>query len=226
MKKVSIIIPKYNPEKGIFDKVKEYLTNNAKDYEIIEIWGLNGLANAYNEGIKKSKGELIITLHQDCIPIEKDSLKRLIDPFKNPKVVMTYSKIIDYDSKKEYAPFIPDGKFNAFRKTALEKVGYFDEKTFFTGGEDVDIYFKLKKMGKIVLVNTAIKHEHPFYKGNKTIEKRRQNGSINGTLFRIYGFRFPLWYKSLIGVFIYPKTYGKAFLKSFINKKQDYRRKK
>lgn len=222
---VSIIIPVYKPKEEIFGKVKKYLKENARGVEIIQVDGEGGLAKTYNKGIKKAKGEIVITLHQDCIPLEKDSVDKLIKPFEHKNVVMTYSKIRDYESKREYIPFIPDGKFNAFRKSALKKIGFFDEKTFFTGGEDVDIYFKLKKLGKIVLVNTKIMHEHPKYLGNKTIEKRKQNGSINGTLFRKYGFRFPLGFKSLAYSFIHPFTYGKEFCKAFFSGKQKYRRK-
>lgn len=228
MKKIrySIIIPEYKPNKIILDKIKGYLQKNINnEFEILEIEGSNGLAATYNQGIKKSKGEILITLHQDCIPLEEDSLKKIVEPFKNKKIVMTYSKIVDYDSKKTYIPFIPDGKFNAFRKSALEKVKMFDERTFFTGGEDIDIYFKLKKIGKIILVNTKIFHDHPNYKGNKTLEKKKQNGSINGVLVRKYGIEFPLWWKSIIYAMINPLSYGKEFLKAFISGKQKYRRK-
>jgi hypothetical protein len=50
---VSIIIPEYNPNKKLLDNLKKYLKKNAKHTQIIEIQGANGLANAYNNGIKK-----------------------------------------------------------------------------------------------------------------------------------------------------------------------------
>ena len=223
--KTTIIIPTYKPKKEIFDKLKKYLKENAKGIEIIEVEGSRGLANTYNKGIKKSKGEIVITLHQDCIPLKKDSIQKLIKPFENGKVLMAYSWIMEEDKKEKYYPFAPDGKFTAFRKESLEKVGFFNEKTFFTGGEDVDIWLKLKKIGKIVKVKTGLLHIHPNYKGNKTIEKRKQNGSINGALFRVWGTKNPKWLKALIICVFDPLHYGKEFWKAFSSGKQNYRRK-
>lgn len=186
--------------------------------------GKFGLANAYNQGIKKARGDIIVTIHSDCLPLEKEAITKLINPFKKPEVVLTYAWVVEEDVKKEYYPNPPDGKLNAFRKDALLKVGLFDEKTFFTGGEDVDIWLKLKKIGKILKVNTGVLHSHPNYRGNKTIEKRKQNGSINGCLFKIYGIKNPKWLKAIVMCIIYPKTYGRYFIKAFMTKKQDYRR--
>jgi len=222
--RVSIIIPKYKTNKEIFAKLKKYLHENIKDIEIIEIEGLNGLANAYNLGIKKAKGDIIITIHQDCIPLENHSIQKLIKPFENKKVVMAYSWILDDETKKQYFPLPPDGKFVAYRKKALEKCGLFDEKTFFTGGEDVDIWLKLKKTGKITKVNTGIRHIHQGYLGNKTLEKIKQNGSINGALFRVWGIKNPKWFKALVMCLRYPTSYGKYFVKAFYYRKQEYRR--
>ncbi len=186
---------------------------------------MNGLAKAYNDGIKKAKGEIVITIHQDCIPLEKDSIQKLIAPFEDSDVVLTYSWVMEEDIKQKYYPFVADGKFTAYRKSALEEIGYFDENTFFTGGEDVDIWLKLGKIGKIVKVNTGITHIHQGYLGNKTLEKRKQNGNINGALFRIWGIRNPKWLKAIVMSLRYPTTYGKYFIKAFLSGKQEYRRK-
>jgi GT2 family glycosyltransferase len=223
--KISIIIPKYKPKKEIFNKLKKYLKKNARGIEVLEIEGLNGLANAYNEGIKKSQGEIIITIHQDCIPLEKDSIEKLIASFENKNVVAAYSWIMEEDKKEKYYPFAPDGKFTAFRKSALKKVKLFNEKIYFTGGEDVDLWLKLKKIGKVVKANTGLLHIHPNYKGNRTIEKRKQNGSINGALCRKWGIKNPKWFKAIISSIIYPTSYGKEFVISFFIGKQTYRRK-
>jgi len=224
-KDISIIIPKYKPKKEVFDKLKRYLKENTKGMEVIEIEGLRGLANAYNQGIKKSKGDIVITIHQDCIPIGKDAIEKLVKPFEDKEVVLSYSWVMEEDIKKKYYPFAPDGKFTVYRKSALKEVGLFDEKTFVIGGEDVDIYLKLKKKGKIKKVDTGLLHIHPGYKTNKTKEKIKQNGSMNGSLFRVWGFKYSKWFKALVLCLVHPFTYGKEFCKSFIKGKQDYRRK-
>lgn len=48
---------------------------------------------------------------------------------------------------------------------------------------------------------------------------------MNGALLRVWGFKYTKWFKALILCLIYPLSYGKEFLRGFINKKQDYRRK-
>jgi len=68
--------------------------------EVVEIEGINGLANTYNKGITKAKGKIIITLHQDCIPLEKKSIDKLIKPFENKEVVLAYSWVMEEDKKK------------------------------------------------------------------------------------------------------------------------------
>ena len=224
-KRISIIIPAYKPNIILLNRLKKYIKENTnKEFETIILDGVGGLAHTYNRGIKKAKGEIIITIHSDCVPLEKDSLKKLIKPFENPSVVLSYSKILQEDTKESFYPHVPDGKLTAFRKSALEQIKLFDEKTFFTGGEDVDIYLKLKKIGQIVRVDTLVLHTHPNYLGNKTLDKRRQNGEINGALFRIWGIKNPKWFKALTLCLKYPRTYGKYFIKSFFSKNQGYRR--
>ncbi|MBN2546817.1 MAG: glycosyltransferase family 2 protein [Spirochaetes bacterium] len=224
-KNISIVIPSYKPNRKYLNRLLKYLKKSKPEKtEILIIDGKNGLANAYNEGIKKARAEIIVTIHTDCLPMDKNALQKLINPFKDKKVVLTYAWIKEEDRKDRYYPEIPDGKFNAFRKSALKKVGLFDGKTFYTGGEDVDIWLKLKKIGKIVKINTGVLHSHLNYRGNKTLEKRKQNGSINGTLFRIWGVKNPKWLRALIMCLRYPTSYGKEFIKAFIKSKQNYRR--
>lgn len=227
MKKIkySIVIPAYRPNPVLLKRLENYLKQNTDDsFEYYVIEGKNGLASAYNEGIKRAKGEIIITIHSDCVPFEQDALQKLVYPFRDKDVVLTYVWIKEEDRKEKYYPEIPDGKFNAFRKSALEKVGLFDEKVFFTGGEDVDIWLKLKKIGKIIKVNTGVLHTHPNYRGNKTLDKRKQNGQINGCLFRMHGAKNPKWLKALIMCFLHPKTYGKYFVDAYKKGRQEYRR--
>lgn len=54
-------------------------------------------------------------------------------------------------STKERGTITPllDEKGCAYRKSALEEVGYFDEKNYLTAGEDFDLAKKLLEIGKI-----------------------------------------------------------------------------
>jgi hypothetical protein len=226
--KVILICPIYKPNIKLLNNLKNKLNKqDLRELSLQKLFidGTKGLARTYNFGVKKSKGEIIITIHQDCIPKEKDFIKKLVKPFEEESVVITTAKIRDYETKKEYFPFPPDGKAAAYRKEILKKVGFFDDKTFLTGGEDVDIYLRMRRFGKVKNVNTLVEHVHPGYFGNITIEKRKQNGSINGCLFRKWGIKNPFWWKAIIMCFLHPFSYGKEFLLAFFTKKQTYRRK-
>lgn len=223
---VSIIVPVYKPNKKILDDLRKIISKQKTSFsfETLFIDGKNGLANTYNEGIKKSKGKIIVMLHQDCLPKDLYWLEKVIKPFENPGIVISSAYIIDWETNKKYFPFPPDGKSTAYLKQTLAMVGNFDAKTYFTGGEDVDLYLKMMKHGKLAKADTFVTHFHKGYLGNKTVEKRKQNGSINGCLVRIWGIKNPFWWKAIIMSIKYPTTYGKQFIRAFINKKQDYRR--
>jgi len=49
-------------------------------------------SKAFNSGSKIAKGEFLIRLSGDCIPVNKDFLRELLKPFDNPKVGGTYGK--------------------------------------------------------------------------------------------------------------------------------------
>jgi len=180
--------------------VKECL--NERDYKFIKNERCHGLAAAYNRGIKISKGDLIITLHQDVV-LERDSLERLIAPFSNDRVVAASHVVVHpLDIWKKYNFWQKcffsrlvgknfsgiDGKFDAFRKSALEKAGLFDEKHFRTAGEDSDMVCKLERIGKISETQAEIIHLHkidPRFSWKEIIRKQAQYSEAQGTLLRL-----------------------------------------
>ena len=50
-------------------------------------------ARSMNTGIKKSKGDIIVTLSQDCVHEDKFWLEKLIKPLENKEVVATVSDL-------------------------------------------------------------------------------------------------------------------------------------
>ena len=81
------------------DGSKEILTQYSKDYRNIKVFFLNnnfGFSKGNNFGIKKSKGEYIGLLNNDCI-LEKTWLKEIVRPFlKDKNVFAVNSKILLY----------------------------------------------------------------------------------------------------------------------------------
>lgn len=211
MKKLgaSIIVISPNPDENlqrIKDSLKKQVYSGKK--EIIIISQKKGLAENMNDGIKKAKNEIVITLHGDCIPSDDYWLNNLLEPFKDKEVVATVSKVQmpeDFWEKmnsfekalsvKERGVITPllDEKGCAYRASAMKKVGYFEENLFKTAGEDFDIYIKLSKIGRIEYPNATVVHRD-FISLNRRIKKTYRNAEGFGTLVRIYGRAMPGWY--------------------------------
>ena len=211
---VSIVIPIFNPDRIILKKLLQVVKGQKfkGKFEILEIEKNMGFAKQINLGIKKSKYEIVVELPQDCIPADKYWLKNLVEPFKNKKVIASVSKIRLPDSiwknlsifakaanikEKEVITSLLDGKGSAYRKSILKSVGYFDEKNFRTGGEDLDLYMKIRKKGIIAYPKTEILHYHPTTY-MKRLKKTRQYANGGGTIFRIHGLKMRGWHYFLI----------------------------
>lgn len=191
-----------------------------------------GLAKSYNVGIKASKFDIIVTLHADCILTTKNSLSQLIEPFKAEDVAVVcpitslpkdcwdkygfWGKLMFARSvgraRARYSRNLT-GKFDAFRKDVLVRMGLFDEKSFRVAGEDGDLHIKLVSsgIGRIVWSDSRVNHLHCLNRfGLKDLlMKEVQFGEVHGVLRRRYLFhRFGLWHLLLakpllmIGLFI------------------------
>jgi len=185
---------------GSVQTIKEYLDGKQK-YALIQNEKQIGLAAAYNKGIRMAAGDLVVTLHQDIL-LEKDALEKLIEPFADEKVVASTHVVahpMEIWSKynfwqkcffarlagKDFSGI--DGKFDCFRRSALEKVGLFDEKNFRTAGEDGDMVHKLGHIGKIVFTKAKIIHLHKVdsrFSWKDIVCKQAQYSEAQGVLFR------------------------------------------
>lgn len=81
------------------DGSKEILIQYSKDHKNIKVFFLNkncGFSRGNNFGIKKSKGEYVALINNDCIP-ERNWLKEIVQPFLRDKNVFAVnSKILLY----------------------------------------------------------------------------------------------------------------------------------
>src|SRR4030042_4081824 len=190
----------------LISKSDRLLEKSGAEVKIIEHEKTRGLAASYNDGIKSSASDLIVTLHSDII-LEEDSLRKLAAPFfeeNSPNIVATYHSVIHpYEIWKKYnfwqkcffARLVGkkfyglDGKFDCFRKSALERVGLFDEGRFRNAGEDGDIFYKLSKLGKIEKTDADIVHLHSMdshFSYLDIIRKQAQYSESQGILLRIW----------------------------------------
>lgn len=221
---VSIIIPIYKPDRSMLDHIISSIKdqNFSGDIEIIEVEKEWGLAKQLNYGIQLSKYSIVVSVHQDCIPVSNNWLSSLIKPLENPNVVACTSDVKDIETNKLYTPKL-DEKGCAYRKSALEKVGYFNETIFLNSGEDMDLYMKLKKIGIIEYPHSIVEHYHPGYLSAKGY-KKLQNANTNGCLFRVYGLTLPGWWKGCILANIFNWNYFYWYWRGFLLKKQDFKR--
>lgn len=211
---LNILIPLYKPEKKLMRKIDKAIKNQRfrGKIKVTKIDGF-GLAEALNKGIRESKEEIIVSLHQDCIPYSNEWLNELIAPFSNKEVVasvsrvelpMTYwsnfgflGKIMSAKEQGIIKPLL-DEKGCAYRREVLEKIGMFDNKRFRTAGEDYDIYLRIKEMGIIAYPEKAKilhYHKHNF---KSRIRKEFQLSEGSGALVRIYGAKMPNHFLRLI----------------------------
>jgi GT2 family glycosyltransferase len=198
-KKVSIVIPVYKPNEKVLKKVREMIKKQTIKAELIETWNMPE-AKSDNIGIRKSKGDIIITLSQDCIPENKYWLEKLIKPLEDKAIVISVSDLILPEYWWKEYPFLTriltlkelskrrsvmDARACAYRKKDLMKVGLFNEDPKVIG-IDTDLYAKLRKLGKIVYPGCSIYHLHTLT-NKKTIHLIYNYSEANGKIVRIYG---------------------------------------
>ncbi len=152
-------------------KKKRSLLKNSNFYCISH----RGVASVRNYGISKAKGDLILTIDDDC-EAETDWISSFVNFMNENKQVISSGGTVKpstpttfiqkYISFKRllYQPVRDtDGKIitlitaNAcFREGALKKVGGFREKILYAGGEDVDLSMRLREVGVLAYSNKSV----------------------------------------------------------------------
>lgn len=223
--KVSIIIPIFNGVKTIERVISSALNQEYDDeFEIIAVDDFSsdgtadickkypvkliqnrenlGLAKTYNMGISHSKYEVIVTLHQDCVPASRDWLKKLVEPLKEKDVVASSGvyqlpeEVWEKYNFWEKAVSVGHlrllhggkGKSDAYKKEVIEKIGLFDGNTYRTAGEDIAMFLELWKRGRIVDSDSKVYHFHHL--GQQSIplilKKELQLGESEGVLRGVF----------------------------------------
>lgn len=201
--KVSIIIPAWNEEKGIAGTIKSaieldyprkkleiiVIDDGSKDntYAIAKSFKnknvkvfknkINmGKGASMNFGIKKAKGEIIVTMDADNIIVKGDILKKMVYNFNdsnvmciapttaiyNPKGILQRVQQVEYllgvFLRKAFSSInaihITSGAFSVYRKSFFEKHGDFDEHAL---TEDMEMALRIQYYGyRIVNDLTAV----------------------------------------------------------------------
>lgn len=202
---VSIIVCTHNTERNIYSvlnsvtkqsyKRKEIIvvddfstdrTRNIIDKfkKIIKIYNKKNLrfSKSFNRGVRKAMGNIIISLHDDCVPIGKKWIDQMIGPFSDKSVgAVSSQRIVKPEMSISEKLFnsvanqsliintkkpIPTGytrfKADAYRKELFDKIGLLDEKLFYSSGQDNVFSIKMKEKGYKILISNKAKVKYLF----------------------------------------------------------------
>jgi cellulose synthase/poly-beta-1,6-N-acetylglucosamine synthase-like glycosyltransferase len=166
-----------------------------------------GLAAAYNLGWRAARSRYILLMHPDCYPVDKDALQRQVDWLEKENALAVEPLIDipqgDWDTmsfwdrvtSSQFRHAKPAhglaGKFDLYRREALEKLGGFDDVHFFSAAEDADMVLRLMMVGTIAYSDVVVVHAHihpPASRFTSTLRKQAQVGEGAGALLRKHGF--------------------------------------
>ncbi len=246
---VSVLIPAWNKQECISDTIKavqnvdyykelkeiividdkstDNTLNIVKQFGDIKIIAKEknaGKASALNTGIKEAKGEIIVVIDADSFP-EKDSFKKMLPYFKDPKVGAVTSTIIVKDPKNllekmqaiEYyliawgrkildfvdSVYVTPGPLSMYRKDLLLEIEGFDTNNI---TEDIEIAWKILKIGYKNKMCLAAKVYTDVPKKMKHWWKQRVRWDIGG-LQTINKYKSSCFKKEqkMFGLFVVPR---------------------
>lgn len=152
---------------GSSDKTKEIIKGLLKKYPKLKLLDKknSGKGDSLNQGIKMAKGELVVVVDADSYPA-KDSFKKMVGYFDDEKVgaatcvivprnknnLLERMQFIEYNiiafTRKllEYVDgiYVTPGPLAMYKKTALEKIGGFDENNL---TEDIELTWRIIHAG-------------------------------------------------------------------------------
>ncbi|MBI3576828.1 glycosyltransferase family 2 protein [Candidatus Gottesmanbacteria bacterium] len=173
-----------------------------------------GVSGSYDFGARIARSQFIVFFHSDSSLESKKELSLLMQPFlSDDEVIASYphtelpnkiwlqfpfwEQYVFARSKGDEVGF--NGKFDCIKKEFFIKAGGFDKKYFvwdkFMGGEDADLFFRLQKVGKLVLSEAKVIHLHylgSHYEFNDLLARKKMLARTYGRLLRLRWRSLPI----------------------------------
>jgi glycosyltransferase involved in cell wall biosynthesis len=165
----------------------------------------HGMTVAKNFAAKGARGEFILFMQADVRLLDPKAFMKIRDALKAPGVVATTfiqlhaDRVLrDYDfwGQVFQARYIGtrfercfDTKCNAVRRDVFEKLGGFDEARFGLGGEDMDLWVRLRQEGTIADPPVEAEHLHGYGKTFAPwgmLKKYCRNAEVTGVTAHVY----------------------------------------
>ena len=178
----------------------------AAKWDFVEIFHPGrGTAMACNLGWNAARAPYIFNMHTDCYPVDDDAMTRMVGWLEREGAVAVQPlvdipqgdwatmSLWDRVSSSQFRYAKPSnnlmGKFDLIRRSALEKVGGYDDFHFFSAADDADMVERLSAIGKIASSDVVVihAHQHPLEsRFTGSLRKHTQSGEGFGALLRKY----------------------------------------
>ena len=209
--KVSIIIPTYNHledclrpciesiikytdlsdveviivANGCKDKTREYVESLGEHFKLVWFDKGQGYTKATNEGVKKSKGEILILMNNDFLLLDQPKnqwIDFLIKPLKDNIGITGNLKLWDWSVERKFILFF----CAAIPRYIWDKIGGLNEEWSPGGGEDIEFCLKVEQLGyKVIQVpdeeniikdGINVNHFMSYHAGEATVMDEEHKG--------------------------------------------------
>jgi GT2 family glycosyltransferase len=191
---------------GSDERLKKTVANSHIKY--VHEKGSKGLAAARNMGIRASEGAIVVFIDDDCAPVGRHWIWRIVEDFENdelaagvggldltPVGASFYEKSVGFieGSRKKKTVLRSAHKLSvpaAYKRKVLLSIGGFDEG-FRYAAEDIDIGSRLRKVGYRLVLDQEIAVYHQRRNSLKAYWKQFFNfGRAHIRLFRKHPILF------------------------------------
>ena len=198
----------------ILKKIQKEQQNKFNDFRVIEGKKNLGFGVANNKAVKYTTAEYLFFLNIDC-EIYSDTLSKIENSILNNKdnnIGIYELKQEPYEHPKYYDPINGETKWASgacmiMKSKLFKKIGGFDKKIFLYC-EDVEISFKVRKLGyKIIYLNNVSIIHYSYNEAYEFKESQYVNSTPNNLYLRLkYGnlkdiikgyFLYLLFYKEI-----------------------------